>query len=432
MSTPAGFAEAAGAPRVDGSAPRFVARPQDDRQAARDLAECRAAGLAAIPVGGGTKLGFGMPPRRADVLVATSGLAGIVHYEPADLVCAVRAGTRLADVQAELAASGQRLPLDRSPADATVGGAFATAAAGPRRASLGAPRDRVLGVTVALPDATVARAGGRVVKNVTGYDLMKLHGGALGTLGLVTEICFRLAPLPARETGVAATFRSWRSAASLLARVFRSNLEPSITLVLGPDAHLAVPSLPRADWVLVSASEGPESSRARHRRELEAWAGEADAESIDPLDDDAMRALDQELAGADDAFTARAPLAARARISAPPASWTALVDEVQAASEARGVTALWEVRAAPHGLLHLRAGGDGAAERRSFEKLVATLRARARQYGGLTTWERLPTAMKRAVGVWPEPGGALQVMKELKRALDPGAVLNPGRFVGGL
>src|SRR5207245_11465779 len=153
--------------------------------------------MAVIPRGGGTKLGWGNPPARADLILSTARLNKIIEHAWADLTVTVEAGCSIQILQQTLAAHGQRLGLDPLwPERATVGGVLSANDSGTVRLRFGALRDLIIGVTIALPDGTLASSGGRVVKNVAGYDLPKLVTGALGTLGVITRAVFRLHPLP--------------------------------------------------------------------------------------------------------------------------------------------------------------------------------------------------------------------------------------------
>ncbi len=173
--------------------------PTTFEEAAAALASAAADGEAVQIQGGGTKLGWGNATAPAPVTLCTRGLDKIIEHNVGDLTAVVQAGASLAQVQEALAAKGQMLALDPplgiDSADATIGGVFATADSGPLRHRYGAPRDLVLGVTVALSDGTIARAGGKVIKNVAGYDLGKLFTGSFGTLGLILAVCVRLHPL---------------------------------------------------------------------------------------------------------------------------------------------------------------------------------------------------------------------------------------------
>ena len=152
--------------------------------------------LAVVPRGGGSRLGWGTPPSRCDLVIDMSRMAEVLEHAAGDLVARVQAGARMGDVAAVLAQAGQEIALD-VPGDATVGGVVASGLAGPRRLRYGTPRDLLIGITIVRADGTVAKSGGKVVKNVAGYDLGKLFAGSAGTLGLITEATFRLHPLPA-------------------------------------------------------------------------------------------------------------------------------------------------------------------------------------------------------------------------------------------
>jgi glycolate oxidase FAD binding subunit len=215
---------------IAGVMPRFAASPATVAEASALLAAAAAQDLAVVPRGGGSKLGWGAPPRRCDLVVDTTALDRVVEHAADDLVARVQAGVSVARLGEVLAGAGQQLALDPLPAPlavpgtgagsgagaaagsappsgadraapewlgATVGGTLATGAAGPRRLRYGTPRDLIIGITVVRADGTVAKSGGKVVKNVAGYDLGRLFTGSFGTLGLIVEAVFRLHPMPA-------------------------------------------------------------------------------------------------------------------------------------------------------------------------------------------------------------------------------------------
>src|SRR6267378_5332584 len=180
-----------------GVQPSLVVEPGSEQEFGKVLKLANAAGLAVIPRGGGTKLEWGNPPVRADVILSTARLNRVLEHAWADLTVSVEAGCTIANLQEALAKHGQRLALDTLWAEgATVGGVLSTNDSGALRLRFGALRDLIIGVTIALPDGTLASSGGKVVKNVAGYDLPKLVTGAFGTLGVITRAIFRLHPLP--------------------------------------------------------------------------------------------------------------------------------------------------------------------------------------------------------------------------------------------
>src|SRR5438067_573242 len=188
---------ATAADAVAGVQPKLVIEPGAERELAEILRLSNEAGLAVIPRGNGTKLGWGNPPTRADLILSTTRLNEIIEHAWADLTVTVEAGCTIQRLQETLGQHGQRLALDPLwPQHATVGGVLATNDSGALRLRFGALRDLIIGVTLALPDGTLAKSGGKVVKNVAGYDLPKLVTGALGTLGVITRAVFRLHPLP--------------------------------------------------------------------------------------------------------------------------------------------------------------------------------------------------------------------------------------------
>src|SRR5271163_3191861 len=187
---------------VRGVQPRLVLEPADEQQLAAVLRLANDANLAVIPRGGGIKLSWGNPPTRADVILSTARLDKIIEHAWADLTVSVEAGCTIHKLQSALAQHGQRLALDPlRPEQATIGGVLSTNDSGPLRLRFGALRDLIIGITLALPDGTLAKSGGKVVKNVAGYDLPKLATGSLGTLGIITQAIFRLHPIP-RETRI--------------------------------------------------------------------------------------------------------------------------------------------------------------------------------------------------------------------------------------
>ncbi|WP_329133285.1 FAD-binding oxidoreductase [Streptomyces sp. NBC_01476] len=188
-----------------------------------------------VPAGAGTKTGWAAPPTSCDLLLRTTGLDRITEYAPGDLVVVAEAGVPLAALQRELAGHGQMLALDPPEPGATLGGIVGANASGPRRLRYGTVRDLLIGVTVVLADGTVARAGGKVVKNVAGYDLGKLYTGAHGGLGVVTSTTWRLHPLPPAAGAVTVPVPDHATAGRYAALLARSTLTPTaVELRFGP------------------------------------------------------------------------------------------------------------------------------------------------------------------------------------------------------
>ncbi|HZU41322.1 MAG TPA: FAD-binding oxidoreductase, partial [Terriglobales bacterium] len=210
---------------VLGVQPQMVALPGNEQEIAAALKWADQNGLAVVPRGGGTKLDWGNPPARADLVLSTARLNRILEHAWADMTASVEAGATVQSFQDILAQHGQRLAIDPLfPEHATIGGLLSTNDSGTLRLRFGALRDLIIGVTIALADGTIASSGGKVVKNVAGYDLPKLMTGAMGTLGVITRAVFRLYPLPRTRRTVTLAVENAKQAEDLVVAVQGSKL----------------------------------------------------------------------------------------------------------------------------------------------------------------------------------------------------------------
>jgi glycolate oxidase FAD binding subunit len=254
---------------VAGVVPSLVASPASTDEASALLRAAAEHGLTVVPRGAGSGLGWGTPPSSCDLVVDTRRMDQVIEHAAGDLVARVQAGATMGSLASALGTAGQQLALD-VPADATVGGVVATGTAGPRRFRYGAARDLLIGITVVRADGVVAHSGGKVVKNVAGYDLGKLFCGSRGTLGLITEATFRLHPLPGAEAWVAGKFgpSDLAGVASAVASAAGSPLVPSAVELAwtGPPVELRV-------GVLLEGTPSGVQERARQMAELIAAAG---------------------------------------------------------------------------------------------------------------------------------------------------------------
>ncbi len=236
---------------IDGLTPSVTTLPATPQELADLLASARSAGKAVAPLGGGTKLSLGNVPDRLDLAVSTAKLSGIINYEPTDMTLSVWAGTTFADVNSLLAKHGQTLPLDvASPERATIGGLIATGIAGPRRSGSATFRDLLIGISAAHPSGTVTKAGGMVVKNVTGFDLMRLYLGSLGTLGVIVSANFKVLPLSRSDITIRASFSSLSDAIEVAQAIRESRVQP-----VALEVFLASPG-----WEVAIRIEGREAT----------------------------------------------------------------------------------------------------------------------------------------------------------------------------
>ena len=206
--------------------PVFVAAPRSTEEAAAVMRVAAGHELAVVVRGSGSRLSWGTPPSRCDLVIDMSRMAAVAEHAAGDLVARVQAGARMGDVAAVLAQAGQEIAID-VPDDASIGGIVASGLAGPRRLRYGTPRDLLIGITIVRADGTVAKSGGKVVKNVAGYDLGKLFAGSAGTLGLITEATFRLHPLPTARAYVTAEYVAVSVACDAIAAAANSPLVSS-------------------------------------------------------------------------------------------------------------------------------------------------------------------------------------------------------------
>jgi glycolate oxidase FAD binding subunit len=418
---------------VDGMLPSLWCEPAnaDELAAVVGLADER--GASVIPRGGGTRMSLGGPPRSADLLLSMRGLRRIVEYEPADLTVTVEAGIGFADLQRRLGEESQFLALDPpNSRQATIGGIVASNASGPLRLHYGSARDLVIGTRVANADGVLSKAGGRVVKNVAGYDLNKLYTGSLGTLGVIVELSFKLHPLPKHQDSVVAIFRAPEAAAQVVRRLMRSPLGPvAIEVANGQAAGLVqsgvtVPAGGCAMFVLVS---GFERAVARVTSEIASLCrehGHTDELQGEPRHGQLWAAI-RELADASDP---RRPVL---KMAVPPALAIPAFSQLQASLDRAGLSGALVCHAGV-GLVYARldeTGWDAEALEQLAGVIVETRAFAMAQQGSLVV-ESAPTELKQRVDAWGEVGPSLRLMRALKEKLDPRGTLNPGRYVGGI
>jgi len=255
---------------VAGVVPSYVAAPSSTTEVSALLRAAASFGLAVVPRGAGTGLGWGSPPLACDLVVDMRVMNQVLEHAAGDLVARVQAGATIGQLASVLAAADQQLALD-APADATVGGVVATGTAGPRRFRYGAPRDLLIGLTVVRADGVIAHSGGKVVKNVAGYDLGKLFSGSQGTLGLITEATFRLHPRSAAVAWVTAEFEpaGRAGACAAVAAAAGSALVPSAVELDWPGGS----QRPLRVGVLLEGTASGVAERAKQMSELLAAAG---------------------------------------------------------------------------------------------------------------------------------------------------------------
>jgi glycolate oxidase FAD binding subunit len=429
---------------VDGARPGAAVRP-GDAAAAAEIVRCAAAeNLALIACGGRTKLSIGAAPSRYDIALDLSRMNRILAYDPGDLTLGVEPGVTLTELRRALAEHGQFLPLE-SPyaASATVGGTIAANAISPLRQAFGGPRDFVLGMEFVTGEGEPAKGGGRVVKNVTGYDLHKLMIGSLGTLGVITRINFRTFPLPAGERAVLAAFPSAENAFSFCAAITHSPLEPRRLETFDAAAMRLLglaptgPGSGEGAWCVLVDAAGTSAVVARHQRDLERLARAAGAAQFTALESSdrgkwLTRALEFPRYVAE-----RSPETLLVRIAAPPTAMPALAAESLRIARSNPVESALFLPATGLAYLALQPRESGSAALGSlatavtqFFEAISGNAVNARDVAAMV--EGCPAELKRRISLWGPAKDDFELMQRVKKVFDPRNVLSPGRFCGGI
>ncbi len=404
-----------------GVAPACGVEPRDVSGLAAAVRVAAAQDLALVPAGNGTHLGIGWPPRRYDLALSTRRLQGVVAHDAADLTVTVEAGVTIAALNAELEAAGQWLPIDPPRGDAvTVGGLIAANRSGPLRHTFGTVRDLLIGIAAVTADGDVVRGGGRVVKNVAGYDLPKLLTGSFGSLAIIVEASFKVWPRPPVLSLFTLAVESLASALARAQGILSSDVVPVFVEVVNEVTAEAL-ALEGGAAVLVGCAGSAAHVEEQHRR-LVAREGSA----VEPMSGARAAAVwrtlrDFSQPADDDALVAR--------VSARPADLAVFLAEAEAAAEAAG--AVLEVA------VHVGTGVAwcqllGVREPAVWCELAARLRAAARRLGGWAVFEAVPAEVLGQIDPWGYAAPALAVMQRVKTAFDPHGRLSPGRFVGGM
>jgi glycolate oxidase FAD binding subunit len=396
---------ATAADAIDGVQPQMVAEPATAEELARALGWAHGAGLKVAPRGGATKLGWGNPPTACDLVLSTARLNRVLEHAWADMTVIVEAGCTVSDLQKTLGQHRQRLALDPLwPEQATIGGILSTNDSGALRARYGSLRDLVIGITVALPDGALAKSGGKVVKNVAGYDLPKLFTGALGTLGVIVQAIFRLHPLP-RESRSLSFSGTPESLNQLLLAITSSKLT-----FTGLQLRAAAGSA-QLDIRFDGTAPGIQAQVTQ----VQQIAG-----SLAPSDAPA------DVWTSHQAVWDGATPAMVMKFNVLPTNFGAVCALLQRAAGAQSLG--WKAVVQSVGTGYARLEGNEQALRTA----LLTLRDEIGKMGGTLVALGCPVAVKRGLDVWGPTTDAQKIMVRIKQRFDPGGILNPGRFLGGI
>ena len=408
---------------VDGLTPRKAVLPTKPDGVSEALSWASAEGMAVLPRGGGVHMGLGNVPSRVDLVIGTERLDKLNFHEPLDMVAQVQAGITLESLQAQLARHGQTIPVE-SPAagKATIGGILASNVYGPSRFAYGSPRDWLIGITVALADGTLTKAGGRVVKNVTGYDMGKLYVGSLGTLGVIVDATFKLVPLPASSVALLTPCATVEDALSLATGILKLPGQPTSVHAINRIAvdRMEMPGVfsPQHGGFLLVGYSGRKSMVDRAERDAQGVLPSGSTVLKGDESVDLWRRLTN--LGWSDAVAPHFML----RASIRPSRIGGLLRTINQLPEG-GVAvdaATGTVR-----LYWFDEQGDDMTE-----SLIYRIREAALDAGGHLTVESCPLSFKSRIDVWGDlvSSQGLDLMRRVKQQLDPNSIMSPGRMAG--
>jgi len=404
---------------VDGVVPQVIVQPGTPEQVAAVLKFAAEHDLVVVPTGSFSRQHTGSVPERVDIVLETTRMKSILYYEPGDLTIGVQAGAKLGDVLATVEANGQTIPIDPpSAARATMGGVIATTASGPMRHGYGSVRDFCLGVQFATTAGKVAKAGGRVVKNVAGYDVTKLMAGSYGSLAVITSVNLRVFPKPRQTRTFAAQFNRFEDALQARDRiVLNSPLTPLALEIVSPLASRALMRSAQQAWTLLLQAAGSDRVLARYRNDLSstlAWESDGVGE----------REMWSGVCDFADTTISREPRAMIMRVCVPMQRLNGVMSMAQHAAEVNG----FHLRAAGRAVTPMWFAFTPLNAECNYVGVAETLRKRVGN-DGVAVVTHCPREVKRTLDIRGATSNDLAAMQSVKKTLDPSGILNRGRFL---
>ena len=450
---------------IDGVEPLEVVSPSSEDHLSRVVERANADHTAIFPRGGGTRIDLGGVPSRPGIVIDMTGIDRVVAHNYADLTATFQAGVTFREVSETLSQHGQFLAIDPPlPSGATVGGTLSAGVSGPLKWHFGHPRDTVIGMKVVQPDGQVTKSGGQVVKNVSGYDMSRLHIGGLGSLGIILEASFKLTPVPMYEKTIVATYSSIEDAQAAAIGIFNSHVMPlAMTAFDASTARRIRMEAEPSRWRLAVRLGGRSRTLDRQVDDITSICRQADARNLEPVEG---RSTDQ-LWGSLRDFgwnTEDAPLLAIHVVSLPSnlsrivsavdrLHTPALQPSIVAQPAFGAVDIFWHTSSPSYSTepthnRHSRESGnpegtggegrplsiegEGWGEGEAVRSLISQLQTAVTEIGGSAVVQRCPPEVKRNIDVWGGDPTGIETMRSLKKQYDPNNIMNPGRFVGGI
>ena len=406
---------------LDGIVPKIVVLPTSVQQVQDVLRFASEHRYSVIPVGAGTKLGIGNIPQKADIVLALTHLNSVVEYEPADLTVTVEAGIRLAALQTELTKNRQFLPLNPPYAErCTIGGIVATNTSGPLRLRYGTARNQVLGLHVVHASGTVVKSGGKVVKNVAGYDLNKLYIGSYGTLGIITEVTLKLSPLPMRNAIIAAQFQTVQEAVRTGLSVVSSQTLPTfINLSVKHPINLFSKDKP----TLIIGCGGEPETVTWQLNTVQTLLEQNGADSVQIVEDETHDSMCNEIQEFPNVVSELDNVIVKVNLKRTDIA-NYLDENIEDTDKAMVLLG--------NGVIYFKKPISSGNDLQQIANTLTQMRQHAIDVGGNLIIESAPTELKRLIDVWGPMGSTLSLMKQIKAKFDPNTLLNSGRFVSSI
>jgi glycolate oxidase FAD binding subunit len=428
--------------QVCGVRPSVIVRPADAAEVGEILRFAAAEKLAVIPMGGGTKLGIGSVPARYDIALDLTRMNRVLAYDPQDLTLGVEPGVRIEDLLRTLAEKKQFLPLAVPFSDrATIGGIVAANSSSPLRHAFGSVRDFCLGMEFVTGEGAQAKSGGRVVKNVTGYDLHKLLIGSLGTLAVITRVNFRTFPLPPAQGTFLASFSTAESAFEFCRAISHSVLTPLMVEVADPSAGRIIfsgelsPRIVPTQWSVIITAAGQPAVVERYARELGRLASAASAAEFLPISDSEDNTVFSRIQEFLRLVLEAAPDAAIVRIGILPTRMHSLLKDLSEVAKHYGTRLATLTRASGivYAVFFPEAGSEGPSPFTAIaaQEVFHICSLPENRAEAMLEW--CPAKIKTSAEVvWGPSRPDFELMRRVKNSFDPQNVLAPGRFAGGI
>ena len=431
---------------IDGLTPQAVVRPVDRLQISEVLSWASSEMVSILPRGGGTRTGLGNVPRKADVVLDLGALDQVLDYQPADMTATVESGVTLASLQEQLAPGGEFVPLEAALCErSTVGGILSVGTGGPLAYAFGLPREWLIGIGVLNTQGVATKAGGKVVKNVTGYDLNKLYTGSLGTLGVIVEASFKLLPIDPQSGALLASFPSLADSIAAGRKLIHSPAAPMgcHSVTSGVSRHLQ-DSVQAASQDLGLGEEeialtfaffaGRAKATGRRLEEAAALLLAEGAKAVQRIEGPAAKGVLRWITDVPIEISPSSDLVIKISVQSKSAARTsAECGEIifsgekpeQIVDPGFGIMRLfWP--------MPLDSSPSGADTTQPILDAVNQVRQVAHRYGGSAVVEQCPLPVKRQIDIWGDSPDSLAVMRGIKDRFDPSGILNPGRFLGGI